>query len=464
MRKCFFYIFDEPGAKDAILSLQKKGLIEVPIGWTDAAERNLSRKVIDNHELGKNTHAGHPIPVDGNHYHILAEFAEMFSLNSYRAKGLSPQEIWHIGQMCYDYFAGLLLEHDIDTVVFSSLPHNIGGILYRAARNLGIKTLICYQSIFSNRFFFFWDRDDFGYFESVEPISGNPGLQISEGHNVDVFWTKTEPTQVKHRSVWDMVILRYIWELWKRFAVDLLPIHQPAKRRKALARKHKRPLAGYLQVYHEHREFAKMHRKLALDQASYAERYVYFPLHMQPEATTSALGEPYFDQLLAIEQLAGILPREWKIYVKEHPCQGEVYRDSHQHRSTHFYERLMRLPQVVYLSANVSTYDLMRHSQFVSTISGSAGWEAVKGGKPVLTFGKAWYATLPGVFGFRPGMSLKEILACRINHAELEKKLNELLTKTAVGVADKDYNQSVEGYSHERNNACLEEFFRKVLL
>jgi len=289
-------------------------------------------------------------------------------------------------------------------------------------------------------------------------------LRISEGHSADLFWENEGLAPMKRRGVWGAVVVPYIWELWKRFAVDLLPIHQPAKHRKALARKHKRPLAGYMQMYHERREFIKMYRKLALDRVSYEERYVYFALHMQPEVSTSGLGKPYFDQLLAIEQLAGILPREWKIYVKEHPCQGKIWVHDHQYRSTHFYERLTRLPQVVYLAAEVGSHDLMRHSQFVSTISGSAGWEAIKGGKPVLIFGRAWYATLPGVFEFRPGMSLEEILACRIHHAELGEKVNELLTKTAVGVVDEDYSHTVKGYSDDQNNACLEEFFRKVLL
>lgn len=448
------------------MSLQEEGLIEVPlwIGWEGGSECNLSPGVSHYLELSRDTHAGHPVPVDKDYYHVLMEFTEMLYRNHYRAKGLSPQEIWHIGHMSYDYFAGLLLEHDIDAVVFDTLPHDTGAVLYRAARNLGIKTLICHQSVLNDRFFFFWDRDDFGYFENVKPISKNPGLRISEGHSADLLWEKKGLAKMKRRGIWDTVILPYLWELWKRFAVDLLPIHQPAKRRKALARKHKRPLAGYLQVYHERREFVKMYCKLAVNQVSYTERYVYFPLHMQPEVSTSGLGKPYFDQLLAIEQLAGILPREWKIYVKEHPCQGKIWVHNHQHRSTHFYERLMRLPQVVYLSAEVGNYDLMRHSQFVSTISGSSGWEAIKGGKPVLIFGRAWYATLPGVFEFRQDMSLKEILACRINHAELEKKFNELLTKTAVGAVQEECGKAIEDYSDEWNNACLEEFFRKVLL
>ena len=41
---------------------------------------------------------------------------------------------------------------------------------------------------------------------------------------------------------------------------------------------------------------------------NFEEKFVYFPLPMQPEMTTSAIGGEFRDQLLALERLSNILP------------------------------------------------------------------------------------------------------------------------------------------------------------
>ena len=42
-----------------------------------------------------------------------------------------------------------------------------------------------------------------------------------------------------------------------------------------------------------------------------------------------------------------------------------------------------------------------------ATITGTVGWEAITGGKPVIIFGRAWYKTLTGVYTFSPELDLE---------------------------------------------------------
>ena len=149
------------------------------------------------------------------------------------------------------------------------------------------------------------------------------------------------------------------------------------------------------------------------------QKYVYFGLHLQPEATTSFFGGKYDDQLLAIENLACMIPDDWKIYVKENPKQEDMYRG----RS--FYERLHLIKKAVLVPLETNTYDLMEHSQFVASITGTMLYEAVSGGKPALMFGHYWYDRLPGVFKYSPNLKVEDIVNCQINHDELQKKARD---------------------------------------
>ena len=51
-----------------------------------------------------------------------------------------------------------------------------------------------------------------------------------------------------------------------------------------------------------------------------------------------------------------------------------------------------------YLPIGVPTLELIAKSRAVATITGTAGWEALQMGKPVICFGYAWYRSFPGVF------------------------------------------------------------------
>jgi len=132
--------------------------------------------------------------------------------------------------------------------------------------------------------------------------------------------------------------------------------------------------------------------------AEFEKPYLYFPLHYQPENTSCPLGEAFVDQFLIVDVLSRCAPTDWKIYVKEHTSQWHPKLHGECSRSTDFYDRVTALPNVQLVPVTTPNFELIDHAHAVVTITGTAGWEAVVRGRPVLLFGHAWYKFCEGVF------------------------------------------------------------------
>jgi capsule polysaccharide export protein KpsC/LpsZ len=162
--------------------------------------------------------------------------------------------------------------------------------------------------------------------------------------------------------------------------------------------------------------------------------------------TTSAVGGIYADQLLALEALSARMPEGHLIYVKENPKQTEKQRGSL------FYKRLRALRNVRVVPLRESSVELIRGSLAVATITGTAGWEALFHGKPVLVFGSAWYREFPGVTTFTDDLDVSRFLRTEVpDEAQIVSFLEQALTTAGRGIVDLAYAQLVPDYSDEQN-------------
>jgi hypothetical protein len=119
--------------------------------------------------------------------------------------------------------------------------------------------------------------------------------------------------------------------------------------------------------------------------------YIFFPLHVEPEASLQGQSPEYLSQLTAIVSLSRNLPARYRLVVKEH--MGAVGR-----RPRDFYDQILDLKNVVMLDFRELGKDIVRKSKLVATISGTAGLEAAATGIPVITFGRRnSYNILPHV-------------------------------------------------------------------
>jgi hypothetical protein len=126
--------------------------------------------------------------------------------------------------------------------------------------------------------------------------------------------------------------------------------------------------------------------------------YVYFPLHYEPERTTTPDGGAFTDQLRAIARLRALLPRDHAICVKEHPSQFNPFMKGHLGRTPAFYDALRRIEGVHLLPPEASSAALLIGAAGVATITGTVGLEAALLGKRTLVFGHPWFAGCPNTF------------------------------------------------------------------
>ncbi len=344
----------------------------------------------------------------------------------------------NIYNMMYDFFAYIIVQKKIDIILFSNIPHEGPDIiLYEIAKELKIKTIIFYQSLFPNKFFYVYNLDDFGDFEQI-PEGKNPGVQIEKKYQKEIFYMGNKNNR------YNLVLNKYSETLNRYTKKQLL----------------KRGFSyTVVKTQNELKNIAYNNnlKNYAQNDIDLDTKFVYFPLHLQPELSTSGLGGIYVDQLLAIEHLSKVIPKEWNIYVKENPKQNQSMRGKW------FFRRFNELDNAKLVSKNVDTYKLIENCEFVSTVTGTVGWEAITGGKNVLIFGSPWYQSLPGVFKYNDDFNLLDILNYKVNHEELNNKFNSLISKTEEGVIDSYYSTIVENYDEYENSLKVAESILKII-
>lgn len=113
-----------------------------------------------------------------------------------------------------------------------------------------------------------------------------------------------------------------------------------------------------------------------------------FPLHLQPEASTSVQAMHYSDQAETIRQTAFLLPFPAKLYVKENASAVGT-------KPAPFYRKIQNIPNAVLIDPTELTPELIRRCRGVITLTGTVGMEAAMAGKPAYALGDVFYEYHP---------------------------------------------------------------------
>lgn len=490
MKNIIIWGFDSESAVLAINTLKEKKIIDIKawIGEAPECTHDIIDLIVGDFKKEPFYGCGQNIYND-IFYDSIYQFMDMMSRHSFYIEK-SFHDNLNIFNIIHNLFSTLLIKNKVDVVIFSNLPHEGPDlVLYEIARKLDIRTIMLYQTIFPNKFFYMFDTDDFGKFSEIEAIHEKSDLKIENKFEKDLFYMtdtkkKYDIFSLQRSSgslfvsllanIFNRKNYHLLKEFLRRNSTNNMRKNAPASDRnqtgyeikdagksiplvKDLSRRFRSYSKRFLQRYSNHKESRKKFLRILTRQIDLNKNFVYFPLHLQPELTTSALGGLYSDQLLAIERLSTLIPEDWYIYVKENPKQTELMR------GRWFFERLRLIKQVKVVSPDFNTYLLIKSCIFIATITGTAGWEGISGGKNALVFGNPWYKFLPGVFSYNNNLKLEDIINYRIKHSELEYELNLLLRKTGDGVIDESYKVLVENFNIIENSKNISIFLERLM-
>lgn len=129
-------------------------------------------------------------------------------------------------------------------------------------------------------------------------------------------------------------------------------------------------------------------RQKLWDDFNVNDKYVYFPLHVQPEMSTMTFAPFYLNQISVLENLSKSLPIDHRIVVKEHPSMlGR--------RSSEYYKKIKELPNVLFVHPLLDSFKITKNSSAIFTITGTVGLEGLIMKKPVITLGATFYNYCP---------------------------------------------------------------------
>lgn len=272
----------------------------------------------------------------------------------------------------------ILSSQQPDIVFFTAAPHNpISWVFGRAAEIRGCATLMLNDAPFFHRKWLVSGLDE------QDPVEVTPEFSSCASQTAMAIVQKNRMPYALGIPSYSREALKSAWR-WDREVKYLV-----RTRPKNIATKFKQAINKWA-LYKRYRELSCPVR--------FDKPYFVFFLHYQPEGTTLPYGLEFSQQWIAISRLRMAMSDETTLVVKEHP--GMFLRGMLRPgvRNLQFYDAIAALPNTVLADINQDSFDLIDHSRCVVTITGTAGFQAIARGKPVIVFGDAPYRHFPGVF------------------------------------------------------------------
>ena len=293
------------------------------------------------------------------------------------------------------YWNGIIDKYKPELILFPIVPHTVyNHIIYELAKLKGIKTLMFEDTWVSDRLIMYEDWQ-----KGSEKLQKNIKENENRNFTLDDLSLDLKEYYLSQTNLQNDATPIYMQHYKKQFSSWNVFLGKIKKISSFVDINLPKRLIKYL-----HRQFQdnlkKEYKKLQTDNFNLDLPFIYVPLQFQPERTTSPQGDIYVDQILMVETISRALPKNWKIYIKEHPSQWWL-RSGVQYSSVRYqgyYQKLISIKNVCLLPVSTNSFDLIEKSMAVATPTGTAGWEAILRSKPALIFGYPWYRDFSEIF------------------------------------------------------------------
>jgi len=296
------------------------------------------------------------------------------------------------------YLYSLMASNGIELYLHCTYPHEIVDTMaYLLAQELKIECMLLPPLFYSkpDRFYILSDFDEYGLWKGREIVDQDVAFNIEDyGMTAKVLTTHSHAGY----SARNAGIMR------ARFPCNI--------NNRLLREEYEYNLARY-----------------TVSDADLQGDFVYFPLHYQPEASICAQSDILWDdQTILAERISRMLPQGCLLYLKENPMQTFYYRDPA------FFENMARLGNVRFVSTKISSRRLVEKCRFVVTVTGTAGWEALALGKPVVYTGFPLYREVPGAIQYSDELNFEQILSKKPSFDDVLEAGRQVLMRSYKGI------------------------------
>lgn len=298
---------------------------------------------------------------------------------------LFKNESVNIFKFYYLYWMNIVSNYNIDIVVFNITPHRVFDYpLYCLCHYKGVNKLICTRNSILNKIFTRHSVKYDAYYDN-RLFNNSYSFKIPEKfinyeNKILKSYEYAEPYYMKKqkRNNVDKKIKSFIH---KRNWYSAF-FYKPSIIFRYLIDKLKKD-----------KYINKLKNKYILSSVypDYNSKYIYIPLHYQPERTTIPEGMEYADQVELIKKMNTIVPKDYYIYVKEHPSQFMLSR-GWQGRDSNYYNRILSIDnRIKLIDINTDPFNLIDNSLCVITITGTSAIESILRGTPAFIMGYPWF-------------------------------------------------------------------------